>query len=244
MLPLAVVTLGAATVHGVAGFGFGLIALPAFMWLLGSRDAVPLVIIVNLMISALLVVRLRGAVNRPLLLRFCAGGIVGLPPGLMLFWRANVDQLMIAAGLAVVAFVGVVAARGSAEVGAGDPDSRSASVTGVGALAGVMAIALGMPGPPITLYLTVLGVGKDALRATALAFFVASYAAALLLQSITIGVEHEVWRSAALLLPAAGVGGLIGDRLCRYVDEAVFRRGVLALLVVIGGSALIRGLVR
>ena len=114
LLPLAIVTLFAAAVQGLAGFGFALVALPFFMWVLGSRDAVPMVIIVNLAICALLASRLREAVARPLLVRLCVGAALGLLPGLYLFQRADVEQMMVAVGIVVVVMVVVVAARGSA----------------------------------------------------------------------------------------------------------------------------------
>jgi uncharacterized membrane protein YfcA len=47
LVQLGLVTLVAATLQGGAGFGFGLLALPAYMVILDSIDAVPLVIILG-----------------------------------------------------------------------------------------------------------------------------------------------------------------------------------------------------
>jgi uncharacterized membrane protein YfcA len=102
-----------------------------------------------------------------------------------------------------------------------------------------MTIALGMPGPPVMLYLTGIGVAKNVLRATAFAFFAASYSFSLALQSATVGVGRSVWTAAAVLLPIACVGGFIGHWLSDKVGETAFRRAVLSMLVVIGVSTLI-----
>ena len=102
-----------------------------------------------------------------------------------------------------------------------------------------MTVALGMPGPPIMLYLTSIGIPKDMLRATAFAFFSVSYAFSLVLQSATVGVGRGVWIAAAVLLPIACVGALLGHWLSGKVGEAAFRRAVLVLLVVIGVGTLI-----
>ena len=51
LLQLGLVTLVAATLQGAAEFGFGLLALPAYMVILDSTDAVPLVIILSLILS-------------------------------------------------------------------------------------------------------------------------------------------------------------------------------------------------
>ena len=97
---------------------------------------------------------------------------------------------------------------------------------------------LGNGGPPIFLYLTRLGVRKDTLRATTLAFFAASYGASLILQSAVVGVGRGGWGSAAILVPAALGGGWIGNQVSCYVSEAVFRRATLVLITLMGVAAI------
>ena len=85
LVQLGLVTLVAATLQGAAGFGFGLLALPAYMVILDSTDAVPLVIILSLILSAGLAAKIRHEVHRPLLVRFLAGTALGLPRGAVRF---------------------------------------------------------------------------------------------------------------------------------------------------------------
>jgi uncharacterized protein len=239
LLQLGLVTLVAATLQGAAGFGFGLLALPAYMGILASTDAVPLVIILSLILSAGLAAKIRHEVHRSLLVRFLAGTTLGLPVGLFAFQRADGDQLMVVVSGVVLAFVAFLAFQREEVVPAtNDPSFRGWAAGAVGAMGGAMTIALGMPGPPIVLYLTRLGVRKDTLRATTLAFFAVSYSASLLLQSAVVGVAREVWASAAILVPVALGGGWIGNRLSCYVSEEVFRRATLMLIALTGVAAL------
>ena len=242
LFALAAVTFVAATLHGTAGFGFGLIAMPAYAWLTGSLDAVPLVMVVNLTLSLVLAVRLRELIRWPMVGRFGLGALLGLPPGLYAFSRAEISDLMIGVGIAVIAFAVIVSVRRPPAPGQGDPEAGWLGAGGAGGVSGAMTVALGMPGPPIILYLTGIGVAKDAARATALCFFCAAYVASLSLQAATVGVSREVLPTGALLLPAAVLGGMAGNRLARSVNEAVFRRGVLVLLMLVGVSALFSGL--
>ncbi|MCH7957838.1 MAG: hypothetical protein IIB63_09820 [Proteobacteria bacterium] len=102
-----------------------------------------------------------------------------------------------------------------------------------------MTTALGMPGPAIVLYLTAVGAGKDATRSLSLTFFAVSYGASLILQSVTVGVGRGVWATAALLVPIAAVGALLGHALGKRVSEAAFRRVVLALVASSGAYVLL-----
>ena len=194
----------------------------------------------NLLIkSAGLAAKIRREVHRPLLVRFLVGTALGLPLGLFAFQRADGDQLMVVVSLVVLAFVAFLAFQRKVRAPATrDPSFRGWAAACVGALGGAMTIALGMPGPPIVLYLTRLGVRKDTLRATTLAFFAVSYSASLILQSAVVGVGREVWGSAAILVPVALGGGWIGNQLSCYVSEAVFRRAMLVLITLTGVSAL------
>lgn len=241
---LAFVTLGAAALQGAVGFGFGLLALPLYMWIIGSVDAVSLVIVINLTICVALSLRIRGEIERSLLFRMAGGALIGFPLGLAAFARANVDQLMITASVVVLTVVVLLAFAGPRLAGSDQSASdrlrfSTPSSVGVGMLAGGMTMALGLPGPPVVLYMVALRPGKDVLRATVLAFFSVSYAGSLLLQTVTVGVERGVWVTAGLMLPAACAGGAIGNWLARFVGETAFRRVVLGLIALAGVSTLV-----
>ncbi len=236
LVQLAGVTLVAAVVQGAAGFGFTLLAVLFFLLIIGSGDAVQLLIIINFTISLALIGRLWRNVHRALWTRLVIGALMGLPLGLWTFQNADVDQLKVMAAVTLLAFVALAVLR-KPRLGRGSDlelHFRTPSAVGVGLVAGGMTAALGMPGPAVVLYLTAVGTRKDATRSITLSFFAVSFGASLILQSTTVGVSVEVWISAGLLVPVAALGALLGHALARRISEAAFRKAVLTLVAATG----------
>ena len=246
--PIALVQAGlitflAAIVHSVAGFGFTLVAVTFFLLIVGSGDAISLLIIVNLALSLILVPRLWRDVERVLLTRLAVGTLLGVPIGLAAFGTANVDVLRLSAALVIVSFAALLAFA-PARVTPVRGEHRWGSAVGVGMAAGAMAVALGMPGPPVVIYLAGIGLEKQPSRATMLTLFTLSYGASLALRSATVGVSRDVWVAGGMLIPAAAAGALVGHVLAGRIGEEMFRRGVLALVGLTGLYMLLDVLLR
>ncbi len=238
-------TLLAAVVQGTVGFGFSLLAVSFFLLILQSATAIQLLIVLNLVISLWIVRNMWRKVPRDLWLKLVAGAVIGFPAGLALFHYASVDQLKVVVATIIIVFVPLLALRhrSAPEPCASVPIYRSSSSVGVGMLAGAMTTSLGMPGPALSLYLTALGADKEALRAISLTFFAVTFAAALLLQALTFGVDGEVWMMAVVLAPVAAVGAHLGHRLSQRVTESTFRRAVLLIIGATGVYTLLTTLI-
>lgn len=263
---LIIVTLFAAIAQGVAGFGFTLLAVSFYLLILRSTDAVQLVILINFAISAVLVGRLWHAVPRRLWALLASGGLLGFPVGLWVFAHADLDLIELAVAGVTIAFAVAVLLQEtwSAEPRTASPPAaaddvaegvdvsaagvdvahRSVSALAVGVSAGALTSSLGMPGPPVALYLTGLSLGKTTFRALALSTFIVMQAGALLGQSLFVGIDTGVWGYALVLVPVAALGASAGHRLCHHVSERVFRRLVLLLLLATGAYMLYQALTR
>jgi len=239
------VTLLAAVVQGTVGFGFSLLAVSFFLLILQSATAIQLLIVLNLVISLWIVRNMWRKVPRDLWLKLVAGAVIGFPAGLALFHYASVDQLKVVVATTLVVFVPLLAFRHRPvpDPSASPPIYRSSSSVGVGILAGAMTTSLGMPGPALIVYLTAIGADKDSLRAISLTFFTVTYAAALLLQALTFGVEGEVWMMAIVLVPVPAIGAQLGHWLSQRVTESTFRRSVLLLIGATGAYTLLTALI-
>jgi len=266
---LIIVTLLAAIAQGVAGFGFTLLAVSFYLLILRSTDAVQLAIIINFAISAVLVGRLWRSVPRSLWVCLMLGALVGFPVGLWAFARADLAVIEVAVAGVTIAFALAVlvqegrrsrvrngadgeipdGAEGKADGGgfeadgraaAGEVDYRTLPALATGASAGALTTSLGMPGPPVALYLAALGLDKTTFRALSLSAFGAIQGISLLAQSLVIGIDARVWGIAVVLVPTSALGAVIGHRLCRYVSERLFRRIVIVLLLATGMYLLYR----
>ncbi|MEM7414155.1 MAG: sulfite exporter TauE/SafE family protein [Gemmatimonadota bacterium] len=243
------IVLVAGVVQGAAGFGFGLVALPATMAITGSVGSVPMVMLLSATVCSGLAWRAREDVGWRTLRVLLTGSVVGFPIGLALFQWADLRTLQLSVGatvLLVATRLALQLRRLSGDTPAGDEsDPAAESETslaggiGVGALGGLLASSIALPGPPIVLYLTALATPKSRARATTLAFFVFALWGSLALQAGMIGVAPTVWRTGALLIPVALVGGWLGEQLCERLAERSFRVFTLVLIGITGVVALV-----
>jgi len=265
-LQLGLVTVLAATVQGAIGFAFTLLALPLFLLVLESTEAIQILLVLNLVVPLCLVRHLWGDAPTDPARLLIMGAVLGLPLGMVMFAYASLDTVKVVVGALVLAFAGVLALRpsslaaepststtepptGSAvpsedasnprSANSQTPRYRKPSVLLVGVAAGAMTSALSMPGPVLVLYMTGIGLSKTAFRALSLSLSVFLYSAALVLQAATVGVPPRVWITVATLVPLAWVGGLAGHALAGRIGETTFLRLVLLLLLATGLYTLI-----
>lgn len=120
---------------------------------------------------------------------------------------------------------------------------RTAMIEGtIGGIAGIMGGMSGVWGPPTVAYLTALNTPKyDQMRIQGVIYGLG--AAALTGAHIGSGVlRAETWPfSAALILPAA-LGMWIGGKVVDQIDQHLFRRATLFVLLVAGANLIRRAL--
>lgn len=231
---LLLVTFFAATVQSATGFGFGLMAVSAFLVMLNSVAAIQLVIIITLVMSCFHWPTLRGGASKPLIRWLAIGCLFGFPIGIYAYSQVDITVIKAAVALLILA-VTVQNAwqlfhRTERKLLAADNNNSDRATFGVGVTSGMMASCLAMPGPAVMLYLSRSSMDKDEIRATILTYFIFSYAGALLLQAILIGVETQTWITAAILSPAALAGVVAGQYASRFINQQVFTGAVLIIL--------------
>jgi len=234
IIGLHVGVFAASMIQAATGLGFGIIAGPILLIVMGSASAVQVTIVLSLFISALIVPTLRRSIDYVLLWRLAFGSLAGLPLGIVLFLSIELNTLKLVAGLVVIYMAWVVWRSGTASRSTATKSRRHDMVhdLATGLLSGAMTSSLAMPGPPVASRLMILARSRDVVRATTLALFVISYTAALAVQSVSVGVAGETWIFALKLAPAAVLGLLVGRLLAGKFSEAVFRRLISTILVV------------
>jgi uncharacterized membrane protein YfcA len=225
---LAAICFAAALLQATNGFGFAVLAVPFFLLLVPADQAIQLVIILSLAVSLVMFPRLRDAIDPRLLLRLAIGSLVGLPIGLVAFGHSDPLIVRLAAGAVIVLF--------AAMLGWNRYRRRPPLVTMrldldlcAGAIAGAATGLVGMPGPPLMIYLMLAAAPMRAVRATLVAFFVLVYAATLLSDVVFLGVPAGDWAIAASLMPLIWVGGIAGLRIADRLNETV--AAILSILV-------------
>jgi uncharacterized membrane protein YfcA len=232
----AVIVAAASFVHGLAGFGIGLVSLAFLPFVMSPVTAVVLMTIYTIVFSLGMLLPLRGAVQwRPLAL-LGAGTVVGTPLGVSLLAALPAAALTRMIGLTLIVIVVLEWLRIYPERLAG----RGWAV-GAGIVAGVAGGAVGTPGPPVVLYTASQDWSPRAVKATLQAFFFVNQAVILLGYWWTGLLTPDVWRVATVFLVPAVLGLVAGIALFNRVDQLRFRRIVFAVLFVSGAVLLVRG---
>lgn len=231
---LAIITLLAATIQSATGFGFGLLAVPVFLLILDSTDAIQIVMIVILCMSVVDWMKLRGQSSFKLLLWLNFGMLVGFPFGLYIFQNVELPVLKIIIALVILFFSLhnlLKLFKGKLQTELSVKNIHHWQTTVIGCLSGLMSTSLAMPGPAVMLYLVYLGLDKTLIRATILTFFIFAYAGALLLQALMVGVSVSTWTSGFSLVPVALVGVFTGHFLAHKINQKLFKEIVLFILI-------------
>jgi uncharacterized membrane protein YfcA len=162
------------------------------------------------------------------------GGILGMPLGVWLLKSMPAELLKLVAGIVIV-FVGLLMLKGY-RAHLKQPHKWYGVV---GLISGVLQGALSLSGPPVVLFLTNQDADKMTFRANLTAYFT-------LLNVISIPgfvlsgvITASVMLKAVTLLPFMLVGLMLGMMSSDKIDEKLFKRLTLVLMIVSGIAAII-----
>lgn len=235
---LSAATLGGACIQAATGFGFAIIAAPIFIAVIGSTTAIPILVALHVVQSALLVPRLLPQVSRWHLRRLIAGGVIGCPLGLWIFASLSVATLKLAIGIVILAVVALLIVRRLGATGPTAVRARTGPLVATGALAGAMTAVLVMPGPPLMVYFLRQRQSPDLIRATSLTFFALCYVGVALASIAAGALDRSAWVMLAWLSPAVVAGTFAGLALFPRLTARRLELAVLALLLLSGLGAL------
>jgi uncharacterized membrane protein YfcA len=220
----------AGAVASVAGFGIGSILTPLLAWRLGTKLAVAAVSIPHMIGTAVRFWRLRGHVDRRVLLSFGLASAAGGLLGALLHVFFNSPALAVVLGVLLV-FAGVMGLTGLAE----RLRFRGPWAWVAGAASGLFGGLVGNQGGIRSAALLGFGLPKEAFVATATAIALVVDAVRLPVYLVTqAGDLAGAWPVIALATAGVVLGTLAGERVLRRVPEPVFRRVVAALILALG----------
>lgn len=139
----------AAAVRAFLGFGDAVVSMPLLAFVVGVRTAAPLVGLVGVILAAILVMRLRGAIVGAVAIRLVAATAVGVPIGVLAVARVPDTWSRQMLGLVLVAY-GLHRLLASRPV----TFSRRGWAWPFGFVAGCLGGAYNTSGPPVVVYAT------------------------------------------------------------------------------------------
>jgi len=238
---LAVITgaIAAGFVSGLSGFGFGMIAISIWAWVLAPKLIAPLVVAGSLAGQLVSLGALRMRVDWRRLQPFLVGGVVGVPFGIALLAVIDIRLFRAVIGVALIAYcAGMLMVANLPAVNWG---GRLANGV-VGLIGGAMGGLAGLTGPVPTLWCSLRGWDKDTQRAIFQSFN-------LVMQTITLAgygwtgqLDSEFGALCLFVLPAVLLPAWAGTMLYTWLSDLAFRRIILALLLASGVLLVISGL--
>ncbi|HZI51588.1 MAG TPA: sulfite exporter TauE/SafE family protein [Terriglobia bacterium] len=229
---LASTAFVAAMARGFSGFGGALIFIPVASAIIGPKTAVPLILLIDGVLSAGLLPKAWPLADKEEVAIMVAGALVGVPAGTRLL--ASTDPMVIRWAIVLLAG-GMLALLASGWRYHGKP--TTAATLGVGALSGICTGAAQVGGPPLVVYWLGGIIPAATARANMVLFFALSTVISVV-SYLTGGLFTRTALSLALIIaPAYGVGLFVGSRLFGLAGESTFRRicfGLIALAVLLG----------
>ncbi|KQP49073.1 sulfite exporter TauE/SafE family protein [Pseudorhodoferax sp. Leaf274] len=229
-----VVALGAVVagfVQGLSDFAFGLVAMSLWAWTLEPRLAAVLAVFGALTGQVIAAVSVRRGFDAQRLLPFVLGGLLGVPLGVLLLPRLDVEWFKVVLGTLLVLWCpAMLMAKNLPRITRGGRLADGA----VGLAGGVMGGIGGFTGTLPTLWCTLRGFDKDAQRAVIQNFNLSMLAVTMSTYVATGLVTRKMLPLFAIVAPAMLVPTLLGARLYIGISEARFRQIVLGLLTMSG----------
>ncbi|WP_369407973.1 sulfite exporter TauE/SafE family protein [Roseomonas rosulenta] len=223
----------AGIMRGYSGFGTAVILAPVYSLLWGPRAGIPVMLLMELVVSVQL---LPGAIkdaDRRVVLPLGGAAALATPLGAWILLSADGDALRRFIGGFVLVF-GLLLMSGWRYHG-----SRPLPLNlAVGTAAGLLKGATGMSGPPVILYL-LAGLEEAKRHRANLILFFATIAIVSIVPPLIGGlIDLAVLVRLAVLLPVMALSVPIGARLFRVVPERLYRPFAMGVLLVAGGLAL------
>ncbi len=222
----------AGIVRGLVGFGAAMILVPILAVVLGPAVAVPMLTVVDGLVTMPLFVAAAKRCHWREILPLTIAATAALPIGIAILVYVAPETLRIGISAVILGLVAVIASGWRYQ---GAP---SLPLTlGVGATSGVLGGATGMIGPPVILFW--LGGQNDAaqVRANINAYF------GLIIVITTVAYwigglfTPRILAASVLLAPVYGAAVWIGARGFRHTSDLAYRRFAFALITAIAISS-------
>lgn len=233
----AVMLFIGSTVLSSVGFGIGMSTTPVLLLVFEPQTAVVVVNTISIVLFALIIYQNRSEIPIRSVVPWCVAGLAGMPIGVFILSSANASLLRIGITVLIIALTAATALNLHNVI----PRSRWSGMV-VAAVVSVLLNSLGIGGPLMALYVLAQGWTRNALRGSLALYFIIVEASGVVGYGFTGLLTGE--RIALILITIVPVllGFWLATFLVRRMNEAVFRRAVVVVIVATSAMVLAREL--
>lgn len=216
----------------VSGFGFALVATPLLAMIMPVKWAIIFILVLTVVLRILTMWRVWGEFNWKTVALTSIGSFVGMLPGSKVLHFISITHLQIFLGVVLLLATALMSLQYTVSI-----KNKTAGRLGAGILSGFFGACTSVSGPPLVLYFLNERTDKTEMRANMIWIFGvtgvlmvgASYWAG------NIGTVGD-WSYLYSMIPATFIGVLAGERMFRYLNQHLFRR--LSLMIVLVGAVM------
>ena len=231
---IALIVLGAVVagfIQGLSGFGFSMVAMSFWAWSIDPKLAAVMAVFGALTGQVMAALTVSRKTDWKRLLPFVAGGLLGLPLGLLLLPQLDIHVFKVFLGVVLAVFCpAMMFATQLPRITRG---GRIADGTS-GLAGGVLGGLGGFTGVIPTLWCTLRGYAKDDQRAIVQNFNLATLATTMAAYVATGLVTRQALPMLAIVGPAMLIPAWLGGRVYTGISDITFRRIVLGMLTLSG----------
>ena len=219
----------ASFLHGLAGFGSALLAIPLLALFFDIKIVIPLIAIVACSLNIIVLIQLRHFFEKEKLYPLIIGALPGIALGAFALKRVHENTIRLVLGAVLISYAifglfGKLSRKNLKDVWA----------YLFGFLAGCLGGAFSAVGPPIIVYASLHPWDKDKIKAMLQGF--------LLLSGLLVVVFHATMGLTTLTvlayyvisLPVIFIGVYSGSRLYGRIEEALYRKIILTVIGCMG----------
>lgn len=233
LLAAAVIFIAGA-VHGSAGFGQGLIAMPLLALFLDIKTVIPLSLFNGLVIGATLMLRWRRRLDFSKAAPLIISSLFGIPIGVYFLKTLDGPALKTALAILLVAFS--LYSLNGAKTG---PAMSAGWGYVFGFFSGMAGGAFGLNGPVSLIYVMSAPWKVEEKKAVLVTYFVTSNVMILALYFASGVAMAAPAGYAAVGAPAAIAGAMIGAMFSDRLDKETLERAIYGLALVMGISLVV-----
>lgn len=221
-----------AFVSGLAGFAFSAVAGAFVLHVRAPTEAVPLMMACSIVVQGISLAMLRNTMTWQGSLAFVVGGVLGIPPALYLLQHVETSLFRVGFGIFLAAYAAYMLFRPAVALVRQVQSRRRDAM--VGFAGGFVGGLTAMPGALPTIWCDLRGLPKNQQRGLVQPFIATMQLLALLLMMSRSAIPTGMLNDFIISLPALLTGTAAGIVMFGRVNEMVFRRVILVILLVAG----------
>jgi uncharacterized membrane protein YfcA len=224
----ALILFLAAFTQGFAGFGFALVSIPLLSLFVDIKYAIPIGALSGFVVNVYLAIELRKHLKFFELKNLLIGSVIGIPIGVYILSEFDPHLLKLILGIIVLVFV--ILTLGSF-IKTTNLNNRWGYLFGL--LSGTFGGAFNTNGPPVLIYFYLQGWDKLKFKSMITGFFLITSILIVASHALTGLTTKIIFYNFLIFLPAILFGIFLGTNLFKKVSSELFKKVVLAALIVI-----------